>query len=164
MVSGESTDIIDFVMNKGNGVKGLSELGLKTLPKQYIQPMEERILSSMTILPLESIPIIDLSRCNDPDVGNSICDAAEKWGFFQIVNHGVPIEVLENVKAATHQFFGLSAEEKRKYSRELSPTNNVRFGTSFSPQAEKALEWKDYISFFYVSEEEASAFWPPTCK
>jgi feruloyl-CoA ortho-hydroxylase len=40
----------------------------------------------------------------------------------------------------------------------------VRFGTSFSPEAEKALEWKDYLSLFYVSEDEASALWPSVCK
>lgn len=160
----ESSDVTNFVINQGNGVKGLSELGLNALPKQYIQPSQERILTAMTILPHESIPIIDMSNHDDANVAKSICDAAEKWGFFQIVNHGVPIKVLDNVREATHRFFGLSAEEKRKYSKELSPTTNVRFGTSFSPQAEKALEWKDYISMFYVSHEEASAYWPPVCK
>ncbi|GKV30330.1 hypothetical protein SLEP1_g39147 [Rubroshorea leprosula] len=104
-----------------------------------------------------------MSNLEDPEVANSICDAAEKWAFFQIVNHGVPLEVLESVKVATHRFFGLPADEKKKYTKEHSPTTNVRFGTSFSPQAEKALEWKDFLSIFYVSEEEALAFWPPAC-
>lgn len=97
-------------------------------------------------------------------MADAICDAAEKWGFFQIINHGVPIEVLEDVKTATHRFFGLPAEEKRKYSKENSCTNNVRYGTSFSPQAEKALEWKDYLSLFYVSDDEAASRWPSQCR
>ncbi|CAI9768651.1 unnamed protein product [Fraxinus pennsylvanica] len=67
----------------------------------------------------------------------------------QIVNHGIPMQVLESVKNATHKFYGLPAEEKKKYSKEESPTNNVRYGTSFSPLAEKALEWKDWLSLFY---------------
>ncbi|XP_075635953.1 feruloyl CoA ortho-hydroxylase F6H1-3-like [Castanea sativa] len=159
----ESSNITDFVVTNGNGVKGLSEMGLKTLPKQYIQPVEERITVS-NILPQESIPIIDMSNWDEPKVSESICDAAEKWGFFQIINHGVSIEVLENVKDATHRFFNLPAEEKRKFSKENSPSNSVRFGTSFSPEAEKALEWKDYLSLFYVSEDEASALWPSACK
>ena len=160
----ESSNITDFVVtNRNNGVKGLSEMGLKTLPKQYIQPVEERITVS-NILPQESIPIIDMSNWDEQKVSESICDAAEKWGFFQIINHGVPIEVLENVKDATHRFFNLPAEEKRKFSKENSPSNSVRFGTSFSPEAEKALEWKDYLSLFYVSEDEASALWPSACK
>ena len=38
----ESSDITDFVVTKGNGVKGLSEMGLKTIPRQYIQPVERK--------------------------------------------------------------------------------------------------------------------------
>ncbi|KAF8396013.1 hypothetical protein HHK36_017624 [Tetracentron sinense] len=156
-------DITDFVVTKGNGVKGLAETGLVSLPKQYVQPLEER-MDMGKVVTEESIPVIDMSKWDDPKVADSICDAAEKWGFFQIINHDVPLEVLENVKEATHRFFGLRAEEKRKYSKENSSTNNVRFGTSFSPQAERSLEWKDYLSLFYVSEDEASALWPPQCK
>ncbi|XWS65085.1 hypothetical protein CRYUN_Cryun05aG0060500 [Craigia yunnanensis] len=156
----DSSALTDFVINQGNGVKGLSEMGLKALPKQYIQPLEERMCMT-NILAQESIPIIDMSNWEDPQMAKSICDAASKWGFFQIVNHAVPIEVLENVKDATYRFFGLPAEVKNKYSKEHSSSNNVRFGTSFTPQVEKALEWKDYLSLFYVSKEEASALWPP---
>ncbi|GMJ11345.1 hypothetical protein like AT3G13610 [Hibiscus trionum] len=159
----DSSALREFVINQGNGVKGLSELGLKALPKQYIQPLEERTCMT-NIVSQGSIPIIDMSNWEDPQVAKSICDAASKRGFFQIINHDVPIEVLENVKDATYSFIRLPAEVKNKYSKEHWSSNNVRFGTSFTPQAEKALEWKDYLSLFYVSEEEASALWPSVCR
>lgn len=38
----DSFDIVDFVLYQGNGVKGLSELGIKSLPDQFIQPLEDR--------------------------------------------------------------------------------------------------------------------------
>ncbi|KAG6787579.1 hypothetical protein POTOM_003620 [Populus tomentosa] len=163
LINGSSDAFTDFVLKQGNGVKGLSEMGLKNLPKQYIQPLEE-IISDAKIMPQASIPIIDMSKLDGPTVAEAVCRAAERWGFFQIINHGVPIDVLEDVKESTHRFFRLPAEEKKKYLKELSPSNNVRFGTSFSPEAEKALEWKDYLSLFYVSEDEASALWPSVCK
>lgn len=162
-VSSDSWDVLSFAVNKGHGVKGLSDLGLSALPKQYIQPLEEQITTS-TVVNDDSIPVIDLSNWNDPKVADMICDAAEKWGFFQIVNHGIPLEVLENVKEATYRFFRSPADEKNKHSKDNSPSNNVRYGTSFTPKAEKALEWKDFLSLFYVSEEEAAAIWPSACR
>ncbi|XP_010534882.1 PREDICTED: feruloyl CoA ortho-hydroxylase 1-like [Tarenaya hassleriana] len=156
--------VTDFVVKKGNGVKGLSETGIKALPDQYIQPLEERLINQFVKLTDESIPVIDMSDSDQTNVAKAVCDAAEKWGFFQVVNHGVPLEVLESVKMATHRFFGLPVEEKRKFLAENSPSRTVRFGTSFSPHAEKALEWKDYLSLFFVSEAEASQFWPHVCR
>lgn len=157
------SDIKTFVYKNSNGVKGLADTGLTSIPKQYIQPIEER-MNMLYVVAGESIPVIDMSESCNLEVDNLICDAAEKWGFFQIINHGVPIEVLENVKEATHRFFGLPAEEKGKYSKENSPTNNVRYGTSFSPEVERSLEWKDWLSLFYTSEDEASSLWPQECK
>lgn len=156
-----SADIISFTVDKGYGVKGLADLGLNSLPKQYIQPLEEQIATS-TVVNDDSIPVIDLSNFNN-DV-DMICSAAENWGFFQIVNHGIPLNVLESVKEATYRFFRLPADEKNKYSKDNSPSNSVRYGTSFTPKAEKALEWKDFLSLFYVSDEEVFSLWPPACR
>ena len=162
-ISSSSSDVFDFVVHKGNGVTGLVDTGLETVPEPYIQPLEER-LDPTKFLPENSIPIIDVSNWDDPKVVDSICDAASKWGFFQIVNHGVPLEVLENVKNAAHSFFQLPSEERKKYLKENSPSEAVCLGTSFSPQAEKVLEWKDLLRLSWVSEDQASAFWPPVCK
>lgn len=152
-----------FVFNEGHGVKGLSEMQLERLPKQYFQPQEE-LHNASHVVEEESIPVVDMSNCDDPKVAELICTAAEKWGFFQIVNHGVPSRVLEDVKNATNKFFGQPAEEKRKYLKENTPSHNVRFGTSFTPHVEKALEWKDFLSCFYVSDEEVMANWPSVCR
>nr|DAD24787.1 TPA_asm: hypothetical protein HUJ06_026251 [Nelumbo nucifera] len=162
-VLAEPWDVTEFVVNKGNGVKGLAEMELPCVPKQYIQPIEER-LDMDTVVTQDFIPIIDMSMLEDPQVADSICDAAENWGFFQVINHGVPLDILDDVKQATHRFFGLPASDKLKYSKENSSTNNVRYGTSFIPGAERALEWKDFLSLFYSSDQDASAFWPPECK
>ncbi|PWA52747.1 Non-heme dioxygenase N-terminal domain-containing protein [Artemisia annua] len=132
----------------GHGVKGLAELGLKALPHQYIQPHQERFASTTNERNKYFNPVIGISNWDYLNVAKAICEAASKWGFFQIVNHGVPIHVLEDVKYATYKFFALPPPEKVIYSKEQSVTNNVRFVTSFTPDAEKALEWKDYLFLF----------------
>ncbi|XVE59874.1 hypothetical protein DITRI_Ditri05aG0082100 [Diplodiscus trichospermus] len=159
-----SEKIIDFVVNKGNGIKGLVDAGVESVPELYILPVEER-LDASKVVPELSIPVIDVSNWDDPKVTESICQAASKLGFFQIINHGIPLEVLNTVKAAAHRFFGLPNEERKKYWTGNSPTDTVALKTSFVPQAEAVLEWKDYISFRYVpGDQESFALWPAVCK
>ncbi|KAG8371057.1 hypothetical protein BUALT_Bualt13G0047300 [Buddleja alternifolia] len=157
----EPENLIDFLLNKGNGVKGLSQINLKTIPNQFIQPPEER-LDQIQLSTHQSIPIIDVSNWDtDPKVALSICEAAAKWGFFQIINHGIPIEVLENVKRAAHSFFELPVEERRKYLKENTLSSKVVLKTSFSPLVEEVLEWKDYLMHFCDGQEsEDYKLWP----
>ncbi|XP_027930679.1 feruloyl CoA ortho-hydroxylase 2-like [Vigna unguiculata] len=151
-----------FLVNQANGVKGLADLNLPTVPPQYIQPLQAR-LDHSKIIPRKSIPIVDFTNWEDPDVQNSIFDAATDWGFFQIVNHGIPFKVIDDLKATVHRFFELPAEEKKSL-KENSPPEVVRLGTSFSPHAEMVLEWKDYLQLVYASEEKIHAHWPVICK
>ncbi|XP_021852799.2 feruloyl CoA ortho-hydroxylase F6H1-3 [Spinacia oleracea] len=165
-------NIKEFVQIQGHGVKGLADIGITSLPTQYIKPDDERLNKQKISLTKDngedhSIPIIDMSNSDTDATEKLICNAAEKWGFFQLVNHGVPLKVLEDVKAATYRFFEMPVEEKAKYLAKNSPCKNVRYGTSFAPDFEKVFEWKDHLSLFVVSEdyeEEALAYWPLPCR
>lgn len=130
-----------FVVDEGHGVKGVSDLKLKTLPELFIQPVERR-LDVTKVLQDELIPVIDLSNYEDPEVMKSICYAAEKWGFFQIVNHGIPLNIIDGVKDATHKFFELSTDEKKKYSSQNSPSKTLQFLRVSIPKWTKRMNGK----------------------
>ncbi|XP_050221263.1 scopoletin 8-hydroxylase-like [Mercurialis annua] len=157
--------LFDFVVRDGNGVKGMVDSGLSKVPRQYVQPQRERIDKQNATL--NNNPPIDLSKLDGPDhelVVNEIARAAETLGFFQVVNHGVPVELLESLKDAAHSFFGQPPENKAMYRKGVSPSPLVKYGTSFVPEKEKALEWKDYISMVYTNDIEALQVWPKECK
>ena len=84
-----------------------------------------------------------------------------KW---QVVNHGVSVELLELLKMSAHEFFEQSPENKAVYLKEVSPSKLVKYGTSFVPEKEKAIEWKDYVSMLYTNDDEALQHWPLQCR
>ncbi|KAG2676260.1 hypothetical protein I3843_12G045100 [Carya illinoinensis] len=57
------------------------------------------------------IPLIDLSK---PDSGHLIVKACEEFGFFKVINHGVPMEFITNLEAKAVRFFSLPLSEKEK--------------------------------------------------
>ncbi|KAL4308925.1 hypothetical protein GQ457_01G003060 [Hibiscus cannabinus] len=77
---------------------------------------------------------------------------------------GVPVELLDSLKRTAHDFFALPPERKAVYRKEVSPSPLVKYGTSFVPEKEKALEWKDYISMAYTNDAEALQHWPVECR
>lgn len=162
----DADSLFNFVVNQGNGVKGLVDSGLSEVPERYIQPPCERISKPDGYQVYENLPI-DLSKLNGPEhdkVVRDIASAAETLGFFQVVNHGLPLDLLESLKEAAHKFFDQPAEKKAVYLKGVSPSPSVKYGTSFIPDKEKALEWKDYISMHYTSDQDAHQFWPQDCK
>ncbi|CAE5967047.1 unnamed protein product [Arabidopsis arenosa] len=162
----DQTTLFNFVVKEGNGVKGMIDSGLSSVPQPFVQPLSERI-PTQKALTCEATQPIDLSKLDGPqhkEVAKQIVEAAETLGFFQVVNHGVSVELLELLKSSAHEFFAQAPEEKAMYLKEVSPTKLVKYGTSFVPDKEKAIEWKDYVSMLYTNDSEALQHWPQPCR
>ncbi|KAG8502258.1 hypothetical protein CXB51_002196 [Gossypium anomalum] len=128
------TSLFNSVVRGGNGVKGIVDLGISKVPQAYIQPPAEQI-NKKNASKCE-IPPIDLSKLDGPD----------------------------HDEVTAHNSFGLPPERKAVYRKEVSPSPLVKYGTSFVPEKEKALEWKDYISMAYTNDDEALQQWPVECR
>ncbi|KAI3526475.1 hypothetical protein L1887_05729 [Cichorium endivia] len=162
----DESSLFRFVVKEGNGIKGLVDSGLTEVPARYIQPPHQRIDKQQLAASPENI-VIDLSELDGPNhdqVVKAIAHAAETLGFFQVVNHGVPLELLESLKAAAHKFFGQPAEKKAAYLKGASSCPIVNYGTSYLPEIEDALQWRDFVNMIYTTDADALEFWPNECK
>ncbi|MDA9981745.1 hypothetical protein N9H39_03210 [Gammaproteobacteria bacterium] len=68
---------------------------------------------------MQKIPVVDLSRASTAAGAQShsqvvaqIAAAGAEWGFFQVVNHGVPADLVERVWTETRRFFSLTRSKK----------------------------------------------------
>lgn len=70
---------------------------------------------------MPAVPIIDLNGCSPAtppgDVVSQVASAAEHFGFFQVVNHGLSDQLIESVWDSTREFFAQPQADKRKLNR-----------------------------------------------
>ncbi|EFJ15003.1 2-oxoglutarate-iron(II)-dependent oxygenase [Selaginella moellendorffii] len=126
------------------GVKDLVDHNVLSLPSAYIKPFEKRHN------PQEVFEGIDLPRVDlqSKTAMEDIKFACEEWGFFELINHGVPEDVIEDMVKNTHTFFNLSTTEKMKYFSE-DVFNPMRFCTSLTPSKESYLDWHDHLQHWF---------------
>ncbi|XP_042962321.1 1-aminocyclopropane-1-carboxylate oxidase 5-like [Carya illinoinensis] len=75
-----------------------------------------------------TIPVIDFSKLNGEERAKTmakIANGCEKWGFFQLVNHGIPEELLERVKKVYSECYKQEREEKFKDSIPVKLLNEI---------------------------------------
>ena len=94
------------------------------------------------------IPVIDISRLDDdPRTLRQIHEACRDWGFFQIVGHDVPADLLHAMHAGMRAFFSLPDDAKRAIER--TATNSWGF---FDRELTKNT--RDWKQIFDVGPDE----------
>ncbi|XP_057771350.1 1-aminocyclopropane-1-carboxylate oxidase homolog 1-like [Salvia miltiorrhiza] len=133
------------------GVKGLHDSGLLKLPQIFVRPSEELIAD----LKHENahqfqVPVIDLSGVDDggrrKQIVEEVRSAAETWGFFQVVNHGIPRSVCDGMIDGVRDFNEQDVDQKKKYyTRDMK--RSVRYHScSFDLFRSRTATWKDTLT------------------
>jgi len=84
-----------------------------------------------------TIPIVDLSK---PDAKSLIVKACEEFGFFKVINHGVPMESISQLETEALKFFSMSINEKEK----AGPPNPFGYGSKRIGQ-NGDVGWVEYL-------------------
>ncbi|KAL9227590.1 hypothetical protein vseg_003263 [Gypsophila vaccaria] len=125
------------------------------IPKTYVQPPDQRPGLTKKI----NVPIVDL---NDPEGSiRDIIKASRHLGLFQVINHGVPLELMNNALEVFEEVFKLSPEEKAKVNKE-NDINKIctLYSSTFHFDNEITHNWRDAMRTSCESLEECMKFWP----
>ncbi|PIA36461.1 hypothetical protein AQUCO_03400384v1 [Aquilegia coerulea] len=139
------------------GVKGLVDTGHLKVPKIFIRPQHELVQKSDTNLTNFQIPFIDLHGVEKgekrrDDIIQEIISASENWGFFQVVNHGVPLNVLEDMIKGVKSFHEQDDEVKKQFfSRDR--IKRVKFNSNFDLYKSRSANWRDTLTLQMLSPD-----------
>ncbi|KAJ7518298.1 hypothetical protein O6H91_21G062700 [Diphasiastrum complanatum] len=95
-----------------------------TIPDSYLQPEGLRpdvpydgFSKETDLLPVVDLQSLSTGKADDrQQIVNNIAYACKEWGFFQIINHGLPLGLIQRLRELAICFFHLPAAEKEKAS------------------------------------------------
>ncbi|KAK8651716.1 hypothetical protein V6N13_141302 [Hibiscus sabdariffa] len=153
-------------LERREGVKGLVDSGITNIPSFFIRSPETfspNSCSDATLAVPLQIPIIDLKGVESErrrEIVEAIRDAAQTWGFFRMVNHGVPIPTMENMIDAIRQFHEQPHEVKKAwYSRNQYGQRLVDYHTNT-----KGAAWRDTLALEFPDGDINEQAIPQVCR
>ncbi|KAF2320499.1 hypothetical protein GH714_027744 [Hevea brasiliensis] len=122
--------------------------GLTSIPSAYTftPTPHDQVVSETQV----SLPVIDYSLLTSgtphqrSKIVHDLGKACQNWGFFLMINHGVPESLVRSMIDGCRGFFDLPEEEKEEY-RGKHVLDPIRCGTSFNASVEKVFFWKDFL-------------------
>ncbi|CAM0871243.1 unnamed protein product [Alopecurus aequalis] len=137
----------------------VAAIGVADVPPRYLRP--EVAADAVAGAGEDQIPIIDYRRLmlNHSEESARLHRACQDWGFFQLINHSVPYDVVEGMKANIQKFFQLPAETKKQFAQERGQLEG--YGQLFVVSEDQKLDWADML-FLYAQppEDRNMRFWP----
>ncbi|CAD5328105.1 Oxoglutarate/iron-dependent dioxygenase [Arabidopsis thaliana x Arabidopsis arenosa] len=148
-------------METASRVELIVKGNLPEVPSQYIQPPEARPNLHYSG-DAASIPTVDLSSSDS--AREAIGDACRDWGAFHVINHGVPIHLLDRMRSLGLSFFQDSPmEEKLRYACDSTSAASEGYGSRMllGAKDDVVLDWRDYFDHHtFPPSRRNPSHWP----
>ncbi|KAL2463652.1 1-aminocyclopropane-1-carboxylate oxidase-like protein 1 [Forsythia ovata] len=149
-------DLKDFDKTEA-GVKGLVDSGLQKIPKIFVRPAEELAEDLNHKSAQIEVPVIDLGGLEKADRRKQIVEevrtASETWGFFQVVNHGISLNVLDEMLDGIQKFNEQGVEKKKKYYTRDN-MRRVRFNSNYDLFTSRTASWRDTLNISFSDPDQ----------
>ncbi|KAL2654210.1 hypothetical protein R1flu_022338 [Riccia fluitans] len=137
------------------------------LPPQFVKSERERPTVAYDDYCRE-IPVISLkgveTESRRKGIVAEIGRACAEWGIFQIVDHGVPEELMKNLMDKNLAFFKLPQEDKLKYATKPEGYPEAfGYATGSHRADDDVLDWREFMLHSCLPKnvhETAYSFWP----
>ena len=133
------------------GVKGLVDAGVTRIPRIFVHDhiKLDKKFHSAGDSQQYSIPVIDFRGIHEDaarrvEVADKVRDACEKWGVFQVINHGIPVNVMNEMLDGVRRFHEQDIEVKKQFYS-LDSMRKFAYNSNFDLYQAPAASWRDSI-------------------
>lgn len=148
------------------GVKGLVDSGITEIPRIFIGQSDNHKTASDSQF---EFPVIDLHCIYDKNPPNRketvgrIRDASETWGFFQVINHGIPVNDLEEMLDGARRFYEQETDAKKRwYTRDM--TKRTVYNCNFDLYSAPVTNWRDTFFSMMAPNPPSPEELPSPCR
>uniref|UniRef100_A0A5B7AJJ6 Fe2OG dioxygenase domain-containing protein n=1 Tax=Davidia involucrata TaxID=16924 RepID=A0A5B7AJJ6_DAVIN len=166
-------EVKEFDQTKA-GVKGLVDAGVTKIPRFFVHPPES--LQNPPPAPASNasgtieveFPTIDFQGLESgsarrAEIVEGIRKAASTWGFFRVVNHEVPLSVMDAMLEAVRRFHQQPTEAKMPlYSSDSS--RRVRFNSNVAQREQDVACWRDLLTCVFYDDALDPEAIPLVCR
>lgn len=150
------------------GVKGLVDAGLTRIPKIFIHDKLNLGKSGSADSNI-TIPIIDLAGVRKEailhaEIVSQVKNACQKWGFFQVINHGIPESILDKMIDGIRRFHEQETEVKKRFYNRNYQTSKVLYNSNFDLHVAPAANWRDSLSCVMAPNPPDPEELPDVCR
>ncbi|KAG9441483.1 hypothetical protein H6P81_017337 [Aristolochia fimbriata] len=114
----------------------------------------------------DQIPVIDLTGIDGARRGeiiDQVRGASETWGFYQVVNHGIPINILEEMMEGVINFNEAKQKGVEAHKYDCHNSSKVQFQTDLNLDGAYP-NWRDSLVVEMAPEPPAPEEIPPLCR
>ncbi|KAL6317172.1 hypothetical protein AAG906_029924 [Vitis piasezkii] len=122
-----------------------SSMSAGIIPPEFIRSEKEQPAITTFHGYIPQVPTIDLSDPDEEKLTRLIVEASSEWGMFQIVNHGIPSDVISNLQKVGKEFFELPQEEKELYAKSPDSKSIQGYGSKLQKEVEGKKAWVDHL-------------------
>jgi isopenicillin N synthase-like dioxygenase len=91
----------------------------------------------------DSVPVIDITKLEQPEALSALDIACREWGFFQITGHGIAESVISGLFKVANEFF----EQPSSVKRQIMRSAENPWGFFDQELTKNTLDWKEVYDF-----------------
>ncbi|KAH7862784.1 hypothetical protein Vadar_009502 [Vaccinium darrowii] len=136
----------------------------QSVPANYVFPQDKRPAAGDIAAPVcKDIPVIDLSQLEGLDrdkIVKQIMKVNQDFGMFQVINHGVSEELMDDMMNLFKEFFNMPAEDKAMYYSEDENKGFRLYTGTLNYVKDRINKWKDSVKHTCHPLEDYIQSWP----